>query len=101
MTRRVTSEERLKLLLGVDPATPTVVSGEDHEVEQVPSDTAADPDVYGVRVVWQSEAELLEAAEFLVATRVRSDASMRVLNQAHAHHAPEATEDLRADQDHG
>ncbi|MGH8894921.1 MAG: hypothetical protein ACRDWY_16710 [Actinomycetes bacterium] len=38
---------------------------------------AEDPDDYGVRVAWQSEAVRIEAAEFLVATRIQQDARLR------------------------
>lgn len=45
------------------------------------ADRAAEPQEYGVRVVWQSEAVKIEAAEFLVATRVQ-EASRRRLARA-------------------
>jgi hypothetical protein len=40
-----------------------------------------EPEVYGVRSTWQSEAVRIEAAEFLVATRVQ-EASRRRLARA-------------------
>jgi hypothetical protein len=40
-----------------------------------------EPEVYGVRSTWQSEAVRIEAAEFLVATRVQ-EASRRRLVRA-------------------
>ena len=36
-----------------------------------------EPDQFGIRVTWQSEAERLEAAEFLVATRIQEDTRRR------------------------
>lgn len=38
---------------------------------------AAEPEEYGVRVTWQSEAERIEAAEFLVATRTAHEKRLR------------------------
>ena len=38
---------------------------------------AAEPDQYGLRVNWQSEVVKIQAAEFLVATRVQQDARIR------------------------
>lgn len=38
---------------------------------------AAEPEQYGLRVNWQSEEVKIEAAEFLVATRVQQDARIR------------------------
>jgi hypothetical protein len=38
---------------------------------------AAEPEEYGVRVSWQSEAVRIEAAEFLIATRLQEDARRR------------------------
>ena len=40
-----------------------------------------EPDVYGLRSTWQSEAVRIEAAEFLVATRIQ-EASRRRLARA-------------------
>ena len=36
-----------------------------------------EPDQFGIRISWQSEAERLEAAEFLVATRIQEDTRRR------------------------
>lgn len=36
-----------------------------------------EPEVYGLRVNWQSDEEKIEAAEFLLATRVQQDARIR------------------------
>jgi hypothetical protein len=36
-----------------------------------------EPEQYGIRISWQSEAERLEAAEFLVATRIQEDTRRR------------------------
>jgi hypothetical protein len=33
---------------------------------------------FGLRVIWQSEAERIEAAEFLIATRLQEDVRRRV-----------------------
>ena len=47
---------------------------------EVVHDTAPadeEPEQYGLRITWQTEAERLEAAEFLVATRVQQDAKER------------------------
>ena len=37
-----------------------------------------EPEEYGLRVNWQSEAVRIEAAEFLVATRVQEDSRRRL-----------------------
>jgi hypothetical protein len=42
-----------------------------------PGCEAEEPAEYGVRVVWQSEAEKIEAAEFLLATRAAQEARIR------------------------
>jgi len=36
-----------------------------------------EPDQFGIRISWQSEAERMEAAEFLVATRIQEDTRRR------------------------
>jgi hypothetical protein len=36
-----------------------------------------EPEEYGLRVTWQSEAVKIEAAEFLIATRMQQDARLR------------------------
>jgi hypothetical protein len=45
-------------------------------------DAPADPEEFGVRVVWQSEEERLEAAAFLVATRMQEDVRRRFAKEA-------------------
>ena len=37
-----------------------------------------EPDQYGLRISWQSEEERLEAAAFLLATRIQEDTRLRV-----------------------
>jgi hypothetical protein len=39
-----------------------------------------EPEAYGLRVNWQSEAVRIEAAEFLVATRVQHSARIRAVH---------------------
>lgn len=59
-----------------------------------PGCEAAEPEEYGVRVTWQSEAEKLEAAEFLVATRAAHEERLRVahdLERLHHHHDERST----------
>jgi hypothetical protein len=41
-------------------------------------DAPEDPEEYGLRINWQSEAEQIEAAEFLIATRLQEDVRRRV-----------------------
>ena len=41
---------------------------------------SAEPEQYGLRVNWQSEAVKIEAAEFMVATRVQQDARLRAVH---------------------
>ena len=43
---------------------------------------AQDPEEFGLRVVWQSEDERLEAAEFLIAPRMQEDVRRRVAKVA-------------------
>lgn len=50
----------------------------------------AEPEQYGLRVNWQSDEVKIEAAEFLVATRVQQDARIRA---AHDLELLRATED--------
>ena len=60
------------------PAAPAPVP------ENPPTDTGGgpdewvEPDLYGVRTSWQSEAVRIEAAEFLVATRVQESSRRRL-----------------------
>lgn len=68
--------------------------GRDHALEDAPLAVELDPDAgdvsleahtaagaeteeFGVRVAWQSEDTKIEAAEFLVATRIQQDARIR------------------------
>ena len=37
-----------------------------------------EPDQFGLRITWQSEDERLEAAEFLLATRIQEDTRLRL-----------------------
>ena len=37
-----------------------------------------EPDQFGLRISWQSEDERLEAAEFLLATRIQEDTRLRL-----------------------
>ncbi|MCY7372294.1 MAG: hypothetical protein LH461_01105 [Spirochaetaceae bacterium] len=53
-------------------------------------DEPAEPEQYGLRVNWQSDEVKIEAAEFLVATRVQQDARIRA---AHDLELLRATED--------
>jgi hypothetical protein len=41
-------------------------------------DVPADPEEFGLRINWQTEAEQIEAAEFLIATRLQEDVRRRV-----------------------
>lgn len=41
------------------------------------ADQPNQPEQYGLRVNWQSDEEKIEAAEFLVATRVQQDARIK------------------------
>jgi hypothetical protein len=58
------------------------VIGHRHQPDLPPADAEAEapyeePDQYGLRITWQSEEERLEAAEFLLATRIQEDTRMR------------------------
>ena len=49
--------------------------------DETPSVSEPDePEQYGLRVNWQSDEEKIEAAEFLLATRVQQDARLRVVH---------------------
>lgn len=71
--RRDLDEHELQVLLGEDDRAPT-------SIEVVKNEPAVllDPDEYGIRVDHLNERERLEAAEFLVATRIRQDVRIRV-----------------------
>jgi hypothetical protein len=53
-----------------------------HDEPATPADSTdlpyVEPEEYGLRVNWQSEAVRIEAAEFLVATRVQEDSRRRL-----------------------
>ena len=53
-----------------------------HDVPAAPADSTdlpyVEPEEYGLRVNWQSEAVRIEAAEFLVATRVQESSRRRL-----------------------
>jgi hypothetical protein len=53
-----------------------------HDVPESPADSTVlpyvEPEEYGLRVNWQSEAVRIEAAEFLVATRVQESSRRRL-----------------------
>jgi hypothetical protein len=53
-----------------------------HDVPASPADSTdlpyVEPEEYGLRVNWQSEAVRIEAAEFLVATRVQESSRRRL-----------------------
>lgn len=63
---------------------------DDHGLEVIGHRTAAaapvddtgtpyeEPDQFGLRISWQSEDERLEAAEFLLATRIQEDTRLRL-----------------------
>jgi len=51
------------------------------EVRLVP-DAPEAPEEFGLRIVWQSEDERIEAAEFLIATRLQEDVRRRVAKVA-------------------
>lgn len=61
----------LQVLVGADDPAPVPAADADDLPEY------EDPETFGVRVAWQSEEEKIEAAEFLVATRVQQDARIR------------------------
>jgi hypothetical protein len=42
-----------------------------------PADPEGEAEEFGLRVTWQSEAVKIEAAEFLIATRIQQDARIR------------------------
>lgn len=73
----------------------TVHRAEPEAVELSDGCEAAEPEEYGVRVTWQSEAEKIEAAEFLVATRTAHEKRIRAAHDlerleriVHAHESP-------------
>lgn len=67
MTGRSTEEARM-----------STGHGEEHAVREAPLEVVNDePEEYGLRVNWQSDEEKIEAAEFLVATRVQQDARIK------------------------
>lgn len=76
MTREspAVDEHRLQVLLGADDSAPTVVEQDEDAVEVEPRD-------FGLRVTYQSSAERLEAADFLVATRAQQETRLRTLHE--------------------
>lgn len=79
--RRELDEHELQLLIGEDDSAPT-------SIDTVKDDplVVMDSDQYGIRVGHQSERERLEAAEFLVATRIRQDIRIRVRRRLEQRH---------------
>jgi hypothetical protein len=69
----------------VDPPTAGATGAEvsarpehaDRSVAAAERAEPGEPEEYGVRVTWQSEAVRIEAAEFLIATRMQQDARIR------------------------
>ena len=51
-----------------------------HDEPPEASSQPDEPEQYGLRVLWQSDEEKIEAAEFLLATRVQQDARLRALH---------------------
>ncbi len=52
--------------------------GEEQSVRESPLEVVHDePEEYGLRVNWQSDEEKIEAAEFLLATRVQQDTRIK------------------------
>jgi hypothetical protein len=58
------------------------VARESEPVLRLVPDAPADVEEFGVRVVWQSDEERLQAAAFLVATRMQEDVRRRVAKTA-------------------
>ena len=52
----------------------------DSEVRLV-QDAPQVPEEFGLRVIWQSEDEQIEAAEFLIATRMQEDVRRRIAKE--------------------
>jgi len=52
-----------------------------------------EPDQFGLRISWQSEDERLEAAEFLLATRIQEDTRLRLNREIDELRHREAAED--------
>jgi len=88
---QTSAEHRLEVLLGpghglevvADPTTDEDAVDED---DQPSGSEAEEPEAYGLRVGCQSEAEKLEAAEFMIATRVRQDARLRATHVERLRH---------------
>jgi len=64
-----------------------------HALREAPLQLVPDPsdegEQFGLRVNWQSEAVKIEAAEFLVATRVQHDARIRAAHDLELLRHPE------------
>jgi hypothetical protein len=66
------------LALVADPAaTPADRAGPSGKAGAAAPVADNEPEEYGLRVTWQSEAVKIEAAEFLIATRMQQDARLR------------------------
>jgi len=75
-----TQSRRDRLEVRSDSSTPSVTpptaeAGAQSEGEKTPY---VEPEEYGVRTSWQSEAVRIEAAEFLLATRVQEERQWRL-----------------------
>jgi hypothetical protein len=53
-------------------------SGEQPELHPDAPTVPGEPDEFGLRTAWQSEAIRIEAAEFLVATRAQQEGRLRI-----------------------
>ncbi len=58
-----------------------VASESESEVRLVPDAPEAEEE-FGLRVIWQSEDERIEAAQFMIATRMQEDVRRRVAKVA-------------------
>ena len=68
-------DERLHELLSSHDSEPTVL--DDLSDPMLADAREHDPEAHSIRTTWQSEAERLEAAEFLMATRSQQEARLR------------------------
>lgn len=60
----------------------STVSCESESGVRLVRDAPEDPEEFGLRVNWQSEQERIEAAEFLIATRLQEDVRRRTARRA-------------------
>jgi len=73
-----TEQERLRDVLGVPDAGPAAAAAPDDPDGPGRGEAAMhDPEAYSMRSPWLTEAERLEAAEFLVATRAQHERRQR------------------------